>query len=651
MLIKKIMNFMKNFLPPISQTESEALDAGDAFIEAELFRGRLNVKSLINYPITQLTNEENSFLENEVEELCRMVDDYQVNKDKDLSPETWAFLREKGFFGLEIPTEYGGLGFSTRAHSDIIQKLASRSVTLGVTTMVPNSIGPAKLIKKYGTQKQKDTYLNLLATGKEFPCFALTSPHAGSDAGSITDTGVVFEQDGQLFVRLNWEKRFITLCPVATLLGMAVKLKDPDHLLGDVEDIGITVFLVPSVLEGVTTGQRHDPLGSAFMNGPTFGRDVIVPLKNIIGGRKYAGKGWKMLMESLAEGRGISLPALSVANMKRCSRVVGAYSKVRKQFNIPIGKFEGIQDGLARMASNAYMCDSARLLIASSLDQGIKPAVASAILKYETTERARRVVNDSMDILGGIGIMEGKHNFMSSFYKALPIAITVEGANILTRSLIIFGQGSVRCHPHLQNEIRSLQNEDTRLFTRSIIGHSYYLISNIIRTIIHNITFGYFLASDGDSVSRRYFRRLGLISVNYALISDLALLILGGKLKRKERLSGQFADILSNMFLASCVLKKYINEGCQKSDLPLLKLAMDDTLTICDNSMRDILFKKDNLIADAANILLKPSNTRDNLTTGIYTNTDPNDCTGRVECAFNLETEESIKDAIKVDFE
>jgi acyl-CoA dehydrogenase len=579
-----------------------------------------------------------------------MVDDYQVNQDRDLSPETWDFLRENGFFGLEIPTEYGGLGFSTKAHSDIIQKIASRSVTLGVTTMVPNSIGPGKLIKKYGTQEQKDTYLEPLATGKEFPCFALTAPHAGSDAGAITDTGVVFEQDGELFLRLNWEKRYITLCPVATLLGMAFKLTDPDGLIGDEVNRGITVALVSSSLEGVTTGHRHDPLGAAFMNGPTFGKDVVVPLSNIIGGVEYVGCGWKMLMESLSEGRGISLPALSVANMKRSSRIVGAYARVRKQFNISIGKFEGIQDGLARMAGNAYMCEAARELVASSLDQGVKPAVASAILKFETTERGRDAVVDSMDIIGGIGIMEGPNNFMANFYKALPIGITVEGANILTRSLIMFGQGSVRCHPHLQNEIRSLQNDDAKLFTRSLLGHGAYLCNNIVRAVFHNLTFGCFISTAGDAHARRFFRRLGLISVNYAVMSDLALLILGGKLKRKERMSGQFADVLSNMFLASCALKRYVNEGCRKDDLPLLRWAMDDTLPAANQAMWDIVTKKDDIIADVANIVINDSETRDNLTRGIYSNLDPNDCTGRVEYAFAKETEESVKNAIKVDY-
>lgn len=644
------MKVMKKALPPISKTESEALDAGDSFIEAELFQGRLNVKALIDYPITQLTELEQSFLDNEVEKLCEMVDDYQVNQDKDLSPETWDFLRENGFFGLEIPTEYGGLGFSTKAHSDIIQKIASRSVTLGVTAMVPNSIGPGKLIKRYGTQEQKDTYLESLATGKEFPCFALTAPHAGSDAGAITDTGVVFEQDGELFLRLNWEKRYITLCPVATLLGMAFKLTDPDGLIGDEVDRGITVALVSSALEGVTTGQRHDPLGSAFMNGPTFGRDVVVPLSNVIGGVDYVGKGWKMLMESLSEGRGISLPALSVANMKRSSRIVGAYARVRKQFNISIGKFEGIQDGLARMAGNAYMCEAARELVASSLDQGVKPAVASAILKFETTERGRDAVVDSMDIIGGIGIMEGPNNFMANFYKALPIGITVEGANILTRSLIMFGQGSVRCHPHLQNEIRSLQNDDAKLFTRSLLGHGSYLIGNIVRAVFHNITFGRFIRTAGDAHSRRFFRRLGLISVNYAVMSDLALLILGGRLKRKERMSGQFADVLSNMFLASCALKRYVNEGCRKDDLPLLRWAMNDTFSAANQAMWDIIIKKDDIIADVADIVINDSITRDNLTRGIYTTLNPGDCTGRIEYAFTKETKESIENAIKVDY-
>jgi acyl-CoA dehydrogenase len=643
------MKIVGKMLPPISKTESEALDAGDSFIEAELFQGRLDVDALIDYPITALTEAEQSFLDNEVEELCRITDDYQINQDKDIPPETWKFLREKGFFGLEIPTEYGGLGFSTKAHSDIIQKIASRSVTLGVTTMVPNSIGPGKLIKKYGTQEQKDKYLRPLAQGTEFPCFALTSPHAGSDAGSITDTGVVFEKDGELFLRLNWDKRYITLCPVATLLGLAFQMKDPDGLLGDTVDIGITVALIHSYLDGVTTGNRHNPLGAAFMNGPTFGKDVVVPVSAIIGGAPYAGKGWKMLMESLAEGRGISLPALSVANMKRCSRIVGAYARVRKQFRVPIGKFEGIQDPLSRIAGNAYMMEAARELLASSLDQGVKPTVASAILKYEATERGREAVVDSMDILGGIGIMEGPNNFMANFYKSLPIGITVEGANILTRSLIMFGQGSVRCHPHLQNEIKSLQEGDKDLFVKSVVGHAKYMFSNIGRVILHNLTFGMLLPTAGDRHSRKFFRKMGLISVNYALLSDLALLILGGKLKRKERISGQFADVLSNLFLATCVLKRYVNEGCKKEDLPLLRWSMDNTLPTAKQAMSDILFKKDDIIGDVADIIINDSESRDNLTRGIYTNVDPKDCTGRIELAFENDTQENINEAIKVD--
>lgn len=649
-MVKAFMEVMRRTLPPISKTEKEALEAGDSFIESELFQGKLDVTKLIDYPITALTKAEKSFLDNEVETVCGMTDDYQINQDKDLSPEIWEYLKTNGFFGLEVSKKYGGLGFSTRAHSEIIMKLASRSITLGVTVMVPNSIGPAKLLKKYGTQKQRNRYLRRLATGVEFPCFALTSPNAGSDAGSIVDSGVVFEEDGELFIRLNWEKRYITLSPVATLLGLAFKLYDPEGLLGDVEELGISIALVPAALEGVTTGQRHYPCGVAFLNGPTFGRDVVVPIDAIIGGRKSAGDGWRMLMESLAEGRGISLPALSVANMKRSTHIVGGYAKVRKQFNISIGKFEGVQDGLARMAGNAYICDAARLLVSSALDQGVKPAVASAILKYETTERSRVAVNDAMDILGGIGIMEGKNNFMANFYKSLPIGITVEGANILTRSLIMFGQGSVRCHPVIQDEIQSLQESDVGLFKNSIIRHAKYTAENIARAIFHTATFGIYLDGAGDKHSKKYFQKLNLLSIQFAVASDIALLVLGGRLKRKERLSGQFADVLSNMFLAAATLKKYVNDGCREEDLPLLRWAMDDTLGNAKKAFKDVFFKKDDLIDDVAKLIMVSGETRDRLTSGIYTSVDIEDPVGRVERAFLSEQQMYLKDAVKVDY-
>jgi len=448
LLSKPLMILIREMLPTLSTTEKEALEAGDVWWEAELLGGRPNWQKLLDFPLQPLTEAEQAFLDGPVETLCRMLDDWRITHDlKDLPPEIWRFIREQRFFGLVIPPQYGGLGFSARAHSEVVLKIASRSITAAVTVMVPNSLGPGELIRKYGTQEQKDHYLPRLAKGEEIPCFALTGPLAGSDAGAMPDSGSVCSENGRLGVRLNWDKRYITLAPVATLLGLAFKLRDPDHLLGDQEDRGITLALIPTDTPGVEIGQRHAPMEIPFQNGPTRGRNVFIPLDQIIGGREGVGQGWRMLMECLAEGRGVSLPALSAAAAKLASRTTGAYARIRRQFHVPLGAFEGITQVLGRMGGLAYLIDASRLLTLGALDQEVHPSVASAIVKYHLTESMRQLVNDAMDVHGGKTIMQGPRNHLDGLYQAIPISITVEGANILTRNMIIYGQGAVRCHP------------------------------------------------------------------------------------------------------------------------------------------------------------------------------------------------------------
>ena len=462
-----IFKQMQRALPKMSQTEREALEAGNTWWDAELFSGEPDWQVLMNLPPAQLSEEEQAFIDGPVETLCSMLDDWDITHNRqDLPEEVWDYIKKQRFCGMIIPKQYGGLDYSDYAHSEIVMKIASRSSTAAVTVMVPNSLGPAKLLLAYGTESQKNHYLPRLATGEEIPCFALTGPHAGSDAGAMPDTGIVchdkFEGKNKVLgIRLNWEKRYITLGPVATVIGLAFKLYDPDHLIGDKEDIGITVALIPAKTPGVSIGKRHFPLDSAFQNGPNWGKDVFIPMDWIIGGVEQVGNGWKMLMQSLATGRAISLPALSVGASKFTCRNTGAYARIRKQFNLPIGEFEGIEEPLARMAGETYILDAARKVTAAALDQGEKPSVISAILKYELTERMRRVVNDGMDIQGGSGICLGPHNYLGRLYQVIPVSITVEGANILTRTMMIFGQGAVRCHPFIQQEMHALQAKDT----------------------------------------------------------------------------------------------------------------------------------------------------------------------------------------------
>ncbi len=659
-----VFKFMKAALPAMSQTEREALEAGNTWWDAELFSGSPNWDILQNLPVAKFTKEEQAFIDGPTETLCGMLNDWDITHNRmDLPPEVWDYIKKQKFCGMMIPKKYGGLEFSESAHSEIVMKISSRSSTAAVTVMVPNSLGPGKLLLNYGTEEQKNYYLPRLANGEDIPAFALTGPHAGSDAGAMPDTGVVCYgkfngQDKVLGIRLNWEKRYITLGPIATVLGLAFKLYDPDHLIGDKENIGITVALIPTNTPGINIGRRHFPLDSAFQNGPNWGKDVFIPMDMIIGGVAQVGNGWKMLMQCLTTGRAISLPALSVGAAKFTSRNIGAYARIRKQFNMPIGEFEGIEEALARVAGETYILDAARQVTNAALDQGEKPAVISAILKYELTERMRRVVNDGMDILGGAGICLGPKNYLGRVYQVIPVSITVEGANILTRTMMIFGQGAVRCHPYIQQEMAAIADGNLAAFDQVFFQHIGHWSHNKVTCLWLGLTNARFLATPGDKQTKRYYRQIARLSVGFAFLADYALLTLGGALKRKERLSGRFADALSNLYLCSCVLKHYENQGQQKADLPLMHWACQESIYRTQQALADILTKlpfrpitymlqvllfplgkpnkpaNDKLIHQLAALLTVDSSVRDRLTQGIYINNKPEDNTGRIEVAF-----------------
>lgn len=577
LLTKPLYDFFKSVLPPMNRTEMEALEAGDIWWEAELFQGDPDWDELHNYPKPELSEEEQSFIDNETEKLCSMLDDWQiVQHDKDLSAEAWQYMKDAGFLGMIIPKEYGGLGFSAIAHSSIVTKLATKSSSAAVTAMVPNSLGPAELLLKYGTDEQRQRYLPGLANGSEIPCFGLTSPEAGSDAGAIIDSGIVCkgEYNGKecLGLSLTWNKRYITLAPVATVLGLAFKMYDPDKLLGEETELGITVALIPTDHPGVVHGNRHIPMGMAFMNGPTQGTDVFIPLDWIIGGADYAGKGWQMLVECLSEGRAISLPALGTAIAKVCYRLTGAYSRIRTQFNMPIGNFEGIEEALSRIAGYAYQLEASRVMTAGAVDLHIKPSVVSAIAKYHMTENARKVVQDAMDVHGGRGLILGQANYLAYAYMSVPIAITVEGANILTRNLIIFGQGAIRCHPFIFREMQAAKDSDSEAglieFDSLIFRHAGYCFSNFVRTLSLSLSFGLVARAPVNDATAKHYRQVTRMSSSLALVSDISMMLLGGALKRKERLSSRLGDVLSNLYLATAVLKYYRDHGSKPEELP-----------------------------------------------------------------------------------
>ncbi len=687
-----VLALFRRILPDMSSTEKEALEAGTVWWDAELFSGKPDWAKLLATPAPRLTPEEQAFLDGPCDEVCAMVDDWEVTHERyDLPPRVWQYLRDKGFFGLIIPKSYGGLGFSALAHSSVVAKLATRSNALVVTTMVPNSLGPAELLLHYGTEEQKNHYLPRLARGQEIPCFALTSPEAGSDAASIPDYGVVCKGTWQgketLGMRVTWDKRYITLGPVATLIGLAFRLYDPERLLGGEDDLGITCALVPADTPGVEIGRRHLPLNAVFQNGPTRGREVFMPIDWIIGGREYAGKGWMMLMGCLAAGRSISLPSLSAGGSKALARHTGSYARVRSQFHTPIGRLEGVEEALGRIAANAYLMEATRVMTAGAVDAGEKPAVISAIAKYHMTERARKVCDDSMDIHGGKAICLGPGNAIGRSYQAMPVAITVEGANILTRSLIIFGQGTIRCHPYVLREMRAAKEltgaQASREFDDAFTSHIGHVIANGVRAFVHGLTGARFAPVPASAAPelRRYYQRLGHLSAAFAFLADTSMLVLGGLLKRKEKLSARLGDVLSLMYLVSATLKRYEDEGRMTEDLPLVHWSVRDALWQAQQAidavyanfpvkpLRAILHRivfplgtpfrppKDRHNRDCARIVLEPGAARDRLTAGIFHARGDSDALAVLEAAYRATIEcapiekklrQAVKDGVVV---
>jgi acyl-CoA dehydrogenase len=663
---KPLIQKLQKRMPAISNTEREAIQAGNVWWEKELFCGRPQWKQLLSYPTPKLTDEEQDFLNNQVESLCAMLDDWQiVNKDHDLPKTVWDYLKQERFFGMVVPKEYGGRGFSALAHSTVVVKIATRSISAAVNTMVPNSLGPAELLLHYGTTEQKSYYLPRLARGEEIPCFALTGPEAGSDAGAMTDKGIVCygKHDGRdvLGIRLSWDKRYITLAPVATVLGLAFRLYDPDHLLGQEKDIGITLCLIPTAHPGVEIGNRHLPLHLAFMNGPTRGKDVFIPLDWIIGGVEMAGQGWRMLMECLSIGRSISLPALSTACGKLSYRVTGAYARLRRQFNTSISNFEGIEEALGNIAGMTYLLESCRTMTAGAVDLNVRPSIVSAIAKYHMTEMARQVINHAMDVHAGHGIQMGPRNILAAAHLAIPVSITVEGANILTRNLIIFGQGAIRCHPYVLQEVElfSAVESDHRNqeLDQLLLSHIGYFISNIARSFWCGLTGGKLIFSPVRGPTARWYRQLTRMSSVLALLSDTSMMLLGGNLKRKERISARLGDILSELYLASTVLKYYQDQNKPESDLPYVQWCVESCLyrmqIACDELLHNFPLRwvgkilhwmvfpwgtayrkpSDKLTQKIVQPMLEPSAFRDRLTSYCYTGQD-DDVVKRLEAAL-----------------
>jgi len=666
LVTRPVFRAVEGVMPALSKTESEAIDAGDTWLDAALFTGNPDWSQLLAVPPATLSAEEQAFLDGPVEELCALVDDWKATfEDHDLPPAAWELLKREKFFGMIIPKEHGGLGFSALGHSEVVRKLSTRSSAAAVTAMVPNSLGPGELILTFGTQAQKDHWLPRLADGREIPCFGLTSPEAGSDAAAMTDTGIVTFGDWQgervLGIRLNWHKRYITLGPVATILGLAFKLSDPEKLLGGAEEIGITVALVPTDLPGVEIGRRHLPAMQAFMNGPNEGHDVFIPLDNIIGGRERAGQGWRMLMSALAAGRGISLPSQSAAAAAFAAYTTGAYARVRQQFNVPIAEFEGIQERLARIAANAYLLDAARTLTCAGLDQGHHPAVISSVMKLHATERMRVAVNDAMDVHGGKAIIDGPSNYLGNSYRSLPVAITVEGANILTRSLMVFGQGAIRSHPYLLDEVRAIGEPDRALalteFDAVLWKHVAHALKTAIRATVRSWTGGLFAPAPEAGRATRFYRQLSRYSAAFAFCSDIAFLSLGGELKRRELLSARLGDILSELYLLSAALKRWEDEGRQEADWVLLRYCMEQGFRTIEDRFDQLIANmpsravrwmlrlfimpfgrrargpSDWLIRKTAAVLTTPGDSRDRLTANIYRGRE-GDAVRTLETAF-----------------
>jgi acyl-CoA dehydrogenase len=669
-LTKPFLIVYRRMLPSMSDTEREALEAGTVWWDGELFSGKPDWSKLLSAQAPRLTAEEQAFIDGPCEELCRMLDEWDItHRRADLPPHVWDFLKSRGFFAMIIPKKYGGLEFSAYAHSCVLVKLASRSATCSSTVAVPNSLGPAELLLHYGTEEQKNHYLPRLARGEDVPCFALTGPRAGSDAASIPDTGVVCRgtYDGRevVGVRLNFAKRYITLAPVATVIGLAFKLYDPDKLLGgERTEYGITCALIPRHTPGVTIGRRHFPLNIAFQNGPLSGKDVFVPLDAIIGGPKMAGQGWRMLVEQLSVGRCISLPSNSAGGAKAAVYASTAYARIRKQFAQPVGRFEGVEAALTRMAGYAYIIDAARSVTTGAIDGGEKPSVPAAMLKYHCTELGRKVANDAMDVHGGKGICLGPNNYLGRGYQVVPVAITVEGANILTRSLMILGQGAIRCHPYVLDEMNAAKLKDKaqslRDFDAALFGHVGYTLSNAARSFVMATTLARFSRSPGDGPTRRFYQHINKFSAQFAFATDMAMLTLGGYLKQKEHLSARLGDVLSALYMASMVLKHWENQGRRAEDLPLVEWSCRTLLYEAQEQlhgflrnfpnrwvaglMRLVIFPRgrtyfaasDRLGRRIVEPLMQPSETRERLAHGIYKTLEPGNPFGLLQEALVL---------------
>ncbi len=679
-LIAPVFALFRRLRPAMSRTEKEAIEAGTVWWDAELFSGKPDWRRLRSFPHPVLSAEEQAFLEGPVEALCAMLDDWKITHElKDLPQDVWRFVRDNGFLGMIIEKRYGGLEFSNYAHAKVVTKIATRAGSAAVTVMVPNSLGPGELLQRYGTEAQKEYYLPRLARGIEIPCFALTSPSAGSDAGSIPDYGHVCRgsytdprtgerRENVLGMRVSWEKRWITLAPVATLLGLAFKLYDPERLLGGEQDIGITCALVPAEHAGVCIGRRHWPGGAAFMNGPTWGREVFIPIEWIIGGPSYAGQGWRMLIECLSVGRCISLPALAVACGKVASFATGAYARVRDQFGMPIGRFEGVDEALCRIGGHTYQMEAAQDLALTGLDLGERPAVLSAVLKYHNTERMRKVLNDAMDIHGGRTVVLGPRNYLAGAYQTIPVAITVEGANILTRSMIIFGQGAIRCHPYVLREMRAAESGDLREFDRAFTAHLGFILSNFVRSLWMGLT-GARLIAGAPRSGRvgRYYRQLTRYSSAFALLADMALASLGGTLKFREKLSARLGDMLSGLYIASACLRRFERDGALKEDFPVLAWAVEAALYDIQQAMdgflanlpnralawvlRRVVFPwgltrkapSDRMGTRVVRALMTPGGARERLTRGMHVPKDEREPLGVLEPALRavLDTEQT----------
>ena len=664
--VMKTLKALK-ILPNISETEKIALEAGHTWADAELFSGNPNINKLMHEPYSKLSEKEQSFVDKQCQQVCRMMDDQKAYEDGDLPKEVWDYLRKERFFGLVIPEEYGGLGFSGLGHSEVVSMLGTRSIPLAISVMVPNSLGPAELLVHYGTDEQKKHYLPRLASGEEIPCFGFTEPQAGSDAGSMTSHGVVFkDDDGKLMVRLSWRKRYITLGAVSTVIGLAAKLSDPENLLGRGKNLGITCFLIPSNAKGVVLGKRHDPLGVPFFNSPIEGNDVVISVDQIIGGQQGAGHGWKMLMECLASGRSISLPGQSTGGAKRTTRIIGAYAQVRQQFGLPICKFEGIEEALAHIGGMTYLLEACRVYTVGAVDKGLKPSVISAIAKYQSTEISRKIINDAMDVSGGSGISQGPRNLLANSYIAAPIGITVEGANILTRTMIVFGQGAIRCHPYAYKEVVALQDGDVSGFDKAFMGHVGHVVKNGCRALVLSLTRGR-VAKVPSGPMAPYYRKLAWSSASFAFFADVAMGTLGGSLKLREKITGRYADILSWMYLITAVLRRYEAEGRQKGHEAFVHYSVDYGFKQIQEAFDGIfanlnlpvlgwLLKypvafwsrinsfgdkpSDKVGAAIAKAITRPGELRDAITErAVYIPKEPQDAFGRLEHAFALSVE------------